>query len=260
MIPAVSTSCLFPMPTEDALYDLCLHGIRNVEIFLNAPSECRPVYANDLAVMLRRFGVSCASVHPWTAPNEGFMLFSQYHRRCSDFLDEAKHVFSAMQLWGAKYYILHGALMGQIKPEIYFERFHMLAETAAPYGVVVTQENVYKYESQNLKFLRDFCKNLGDEANITFDVKQAVRANMNIEEAVQAIGKHIAHVHISDHGPLGDCLRIGAGRFQIASFLSALKQQGFEGNITLELYRNAFGNSSELKEDWKRLQRILQKI
>ncbi|MBP0966894.1 MAG: sugar phosphate isomerase/epimerase, partial [Oscillospiraceae bacterium] len=92
MIAAVSTACLYPKPTEDALYDLCLHGIQTVELFLNAPSECRPVFANDLCALLRRFGVRCVSVHPWTAPHEGFMLFSNYPRRCADFLDEAKPI------------------------------------------------------------------------------------------------------------------------------------------------------------------------
>lgn len=259
MIAAVSTACLFPMPTEDALYDLCLHGVRTVEIFLNAPSECRPVYANDLHALLRRFGVSCQSVHPWTAPMEGQMLFSDYTRRCADFLDEAKHVFTLMQLIGAKYYILHGAQPGRCRPERFFERFHMLAETARPYGVTVTLENVNKYESQSLRFLREFCRNLGDEAKLTFDTKQAVRVGMDIDEAVRVLGKHIVHVHLSDHGPLGDCLRPGKGRFQIAPFLTALQRQGFDGAVTLELYREAFGGTAELAEDWQKIRRLIQR-
>ncbi len=255
MRAAVSTACLFPKPTEDALYDLCLHGIHTVELFLNAPSECRPVYANDLRAMLRRFGVTCCSVHPWTATNEGFMLFSRYPRRCTDFLEEAKQIFSLMETVGAEYYILHGAYAGRCAPEIYCERFHMLAETAKPFGVTVTQENVHLFESQSLKFLREFCRILGDEAKLTFDTKQAVRAHMDISEAVRLLGKQIVHVHLSDHGDFGDCLRIGKGRFQIAPFLSALRAQGFDGNVTLELYREAFGSTAELAEDWQKISR-----
>lgn len=256
MIAAVSTACLFPKPTEDALYDLCLHGIQNVEIFLNAPSECRTVFAGDLQALLKRFGIRCVSVHPWTAPEEGFMLFSNYPRRCTDFLDEAKHVFELMQRIGAEYYILHGANPGRVSPEIYCERFHLLCEAAKPFGVTVTQENVHKFESQSLRFLREFCRILGDEAKLTFDTKQAVRAGMDLDEAVRAVGKNIVHVHISDHGALGDCLRIGKGRFQIPPFLSALKAQGFDGAVTLELYREAFGSTAELAEDWQRLCRL----
>lgn len=258
MKAAVSTACLYPKPTEEALYDLCLHGIQTVEIFLNAPSECRPVFADDLRAMLKRFGVQCCSVHPWTALNEGFMLFSNYPRRCRDFLEEAKHVFALMETVGAKYYILHGTQLGWCKPEIYCERFHLLAETAKPFGVTVTQENVNKFESQNLKFLREFCRILGDEARITFDIKQTVRAGMEISEAVRTIGKHIVHVHLSDHSDLGDCLRIGKGRFQIAPFLQSLHAQGFDGHVTLELYREAFGSTAELAEDFQKIERLIR--
>lgn len=257
MIPAVSTACLYPKPTEDALYDLCLHGIQTVEIFLNSPSECRPVFAGDLHAMLKRFGVSCDAVHPWTAASEGFMLFSNYSRRCADFLDETKHVFALMERIGAKYYILHGAPAGRVPAEIYCERFRLLAETAKPFGVTVTQENVNKYESQSLRFLKEFCRQLGDDAKITFDTKQAVRAGMDIAEAVRAVGDKIVHVHLSDHGSLGDCLRIGKGRFQITPFLSSLAAQGFDGTVTLELYREGFASTAELAEDWQRIGRLI---
>lgn len=260
MRAAVSTACLYPKPTEDALYDLCLSGIRTVEIFLNAPSEARQVFANDLAAMLRRFGCTCCSVHPWTAPNEGYMLFSNYPRRVRDFLEEAKQVFSLMQTVGAQYYVLHGTPVGWCKPEIYFERFAMLAETAGRFGVTVTQENVHRFESQNLRFLRDFTKQLGSLGCVTLDVKQAVRAGMDPNEAVRVLGRQIVHVHISDHGDLGDCLRLGKGRFQTAAFLESLKKQGFDGAVTLELYREAFGDPHDLTEDWQKLGRMIRKL
>ncbi len=260
MQAAVSSARLYPKPTEDALYELCLLGIQNVEIFLNAPSECRQVYVSDLAAMLKRFGTKCVSVHPWTAPNEGYMLFSGYQRRASDFIDEAKQVFCMMQRLGAKYYILHGAPVGGCKTEIYCERFQMLSDAGREFGVTVTQENVHRCESQSLRFLREFCRILGDDAKITFDLKQAVRAGMEIGEAVRLLGSHIVHVHISDNGPLGDCLRIGQGRFQTADFLRSLREKGFDGAVVLELYREGFGAASELAEDCQKLTRMIRKL
>ena len=185
------------------------------------------------------------------------MLFSNYARRCRDFLEEAKQVFSLMATVGAQYYVLHGALANTCKPEIYCERFRMLAETGRQFGVTVTQENVVRFESQSLRFLREFCKQLGDDAKLTFDTKQAVRAGMDISEAVRTVGKHIVHVHLSDHGDRGDCLRIGKGRFQISPFLRGLHAQGFDGAVTLELYREAFGSTSELAEDWQKIDRLI---
>ena len=115
-----------------------------------------------------------------------------------------------------------------------------------------------RFESQSLRFLREFCRLLGDDAKLTFDIKQAVRAGMDISEAVRTVGTHIVHVHLSDHGDRGDCLRIGKGRFQVAPFLSALHQQGFDGAVTLELYRDAFDNPAELAEDYQRIERLIR--
>lgn len=258
MQAAVSTACLFPKPTEEALYDLCLTGVQNVEIFLNAPSETGKVFVNNLRDICRRAETTCVAVHPWTAPLEGFMLFSPYERRAADFLEDTKRVFHAMNTLGAKYYILHGALQGTCKDiNLYCDRFHRLYTLGQQFGVTVTQENVYRHESANLRFLREFSRILGDEAAFTFDVKQAVRSNMNPTEAVAAIGKHIRHLHISDHGPLGDCLRIGKGRFQVVPFLTQLLAQGFHGSVTLELYRDAFDNAQQLCEDWQKINRLI---
>lgn len=257
MIAAVSTACLYPKLTEDALYDLCLSGISTVEIFLSAPSEAGSVYASDMAAMLRRFDTKCVSVHPWTATNEGFMLFSNYMRRVRDFLEEARRIFQFMQTVGAKLYVLHGCPVGWVKPDFYCERFKMLYDLGKEYGITVTQENVNKYESQNLKFLREFCRLLGDDAKITFDTKQAVRAGIKIDEAVRMIGDHIVHVHLSDHGEKGDCLRIGEGRFQVVPFLAALHEKGFDGAVMLELYRDGFGGIQDLQDDWQKIRRLI---
>ena len=84
-----------------------------------------------------------------------------------------------------------------------------------------------------------------------------VIAGMNPTEAIEAIGKYVQHLHISDHGPLGDCLRIGNGRFQIVPFLAMLRKKRFDGTVTLELYRDAFEHAQELCEDWQRLDRLI---
>ena len=188
------------------------------------------------------------------------MLFSSYSRRTADFIEEAKGVFALMERVGAKYYVLHGALSGFGKTEIYCERFKLLADAAKPFGVTVTQENVCRCESQSLRFLQDFCRILGDDAKITLDTKQAVRSGMDLGEAVRLLGPHIAHVHISDHGVRGDCLRPGQGRFDIPAFLGSLRRQGFDGSVVLELYRDAFGNAAELAEDCQKLERMIRRL
>ena len=187
------------------------------------------------------------------------MLFSRYPRRTADFIGEAKSIFSAAQRLGAQFYILHGAPAGTVKPEIYCERFRMLAEAGKEFGITVTQQNVYRCESQSLRFLREFCRILGDDASLTFDVRQAVRAGMDLDEAVRLLGSRIVHLHLSDHGERGDCLRIGQGRFRIVPFLQSLREKGFDGSAVLELTRESFSAASELAEDCQRIDRIIKK-
>lgn len=261
MQAAVSTGCLFPAPTEEAFFQLANIGIDTIEVFVNAPSEQSAAFTKSLREMQQRFHVQIPAVHPYTAPIEGFMLFSRYKRRCEDFLEEAKSVFSMMNTLGAKHYILHGAKNG-ISSDIgfYCERFAKLAELGKTFGVTVTQENVNKFESGDLPFLREFCRILGDDARLTLDVKQVVRSGMDFKETVDAIGSHIAHVHLSDHGAAGDCLRIGKGDFDIPAFLKHLKSKGFDGAVNIEIYRDAFGTADELHSDYLLLDEMLRNI
>ena len=50
---------------------------------------------------------------------------------------------------------------------------------------------------------------------------------------------------------------IGKGRFAVAPFLKSLREQGFDGAVTLELYRSAFSDVSELAEDYHRIGRLI---
>lgn len=261
MQPAVSSACLFPMLTEDAFQTLCETGIRSVEVFLNAPSEATNAFAKKIRSIQQQYDVRIPAIHPWTAPNEYFMLFSRYQRRYEDFVEQAKQIFSLMNEVGAEIYILHGALKGKI-PDVsfYCERYKQLYDLGKEYGITVTHENVNKYVGSDLSFLQEMCNQLGEDAKFTFDTKQAIRSDMHIDAALQAVGTHIAHVHLSDHGTAGDCLRIGQGDFDISAFLTKLRDFGYQGTVTLELYREAFSSPAELAEDYHKIENILQNI
>ncbi|MGN0630134.1 MAG: sugar phosphate isomerase/epimerase family protein, partial [Ruminococcus sp.] len=150
----VSTACLYPMPVEDALYELALGGVQQVEIFLNTHSELRRSFIMNLAALLGRFGISCRSLHPFTCEMEPLLLFSQYERRTADAIDYYKHYFSAMQALGADVFVLHGNKVTG-NNELYFERFAKLADIGREFGVTVAQENVSRCTSRSLDFLRD---------------------------------------------------------------------------------------------------------
>ena len=77
---------------------------------------------------------------------------------------------------------------------------------------------------------------------------------------VRALGKNIRHIHFSDSGKAGDCLKFGFGEYDNEAFFNVLKEQGFDGNVVLELYRNGFGEVAELAENCTVLHKYLNKF
>lgn len=251
----VSTACLYPMPVEESLYELALGGVPQVEIFINTHSELRKSFIMDLASLLERFGITCRSLHPFTCEIEPILLFSKYERRTADAIDYYKHYFSAMQALGAEIFVFHGnKTMGN--HELYFERFSMLSDIGREFGVAVAQENVSRCTSKSLDFLKEMKNTLGDKAKFVLDIKQAVRSGENPFSVLDALGENIVLVHMSDHGALGDCLKIGSGNFRVREFLQRLSVLSPDCTVTLELYRSAFQTVADLLQNYQVLERM----
>ena len=261
MQSGVSTACLYPQLLEEALYDLALNGITHVELFVNADSELRRPFVENMADIMERFGVTCRALHPFTAPSEPIMLFSQYERRYTDMLDYYKRTFEAMQRIGAEIFILHGSSVHNPVPvDFYCERFYGLAQEAKKYGVKVAQENVVRCQSGSLKFLREMTLRLGGDVHFVLDTKQAVRAGESPIEMLRALGSHVVHVHISDHSDKGDCLLLGSGNFRIRSFLEDLHAFSPESSVVLELYRANFRGISDLVSNYRMLSWMISRV
>lgn len=261
MRAGVSTACLYPMPTEDALYDLALAGVTHVEIFINTHAELRDTFIYNLADILQRFDMTCKSVHPYTSELETLMLFSNYPRRLQDYLEYCKLYFSAMEKLGATIFVLHGsrAPAASVNRAEYFERYELLSETAAQFGVTVAQENVARCAGGSLNFLKDMKDKLGKKACFVLDIKQAVRAKEDPLQMLRTLGENVAHVHMSDHGTYGDCLLVGQGRFQVQTFLDTLATYNPNCSVILELYRSGFGSTADLAKNYHLLENMLVK-
>ncbi len=255
----VSTACLYPMPVEEALYELILGGVSQIEIFLNTHSELRKSFIMNLAELLKRFDISCSSLHPFTCEMEPLLFFSQYKRRTNDAIDYYKHYFAAMRALGASVFVMHGS-KGYGDNQLYFERFNMLSEIGSEFGITVAQENVSRCTSRSLDFLIEMKKQLGNRAKFVLDVKQAIRSGENPVAVLNALEESIVLVHMSDHGPYGDCLTIGSGSFRIKDFLKRLSLLSPDCTVILELYRSAFANVSDLLQNYQVLERMAESI
>lgn len=259
MIAGVSTACLYPQPLEESLYNLAVNGVSCAEIFINSHSELKKSFSHNIAEMLRRFDMKCVSVHPFTCEIETMMFFSDYERRIDDILEYYKLYFDFMNAVGAEIFVFHGGKTGSGKNrDFYCERYSRLWRLGREFGVKTAIENVSRCQSASSSFIREISNMLGNEFAFVLDTKQAVRAGENPFNFVDAVGKNLAHVHISDSGEYGDCLPIGKGRFKFKNFFEKINSYNPECSVVLELYRSGFGGIGELISNYNVLENMLE--
>lgn len=253
----VSTACFYPKLLEEVVYDLAVNGINHIEIFVNADCELNKSYMNGIADTLKRFEVTCRSLHPYTCPLEPMMFFSGYARRLSDGLEYYKKYFNAMNILGAEIFVFHGnKKISQLSAENYCHCYGKLVETGKKFGITVAQENVSRCQSGSLEFMTKMSEIMGGDAKFVLDTKQAVRAGENSFDIIRKLKSKVVHIHVSDHGEMGDCLRIGKGRFNIKQLINLISKESNNASIMLELYRNNFEGISDIVEDYNILCRL----
>lgn len=246
----ISSACLYPMYTEDAVKVLVNNGVKHTEIFFNSFSELSSAFIGDLRRILLPANVAVEAIHPFSCVAEPLFLFSSYRRRFEDSLDQYRRYFEAAQLLKCRKFVLHGdrGERHSIDEREYFERFAKLCEVAKAFDVVVLQENVANFRSRDIDFIRRMSDYLGDVANFTFDVKQSIRAWIDPFEMLDAMGDNVRHVHISDNDETHDCLVSGRGSFDTAKLFDKLNSINYSGAVLLEVYRHNFNEEKELFE------------
>ena len=111
----ISTSCLYPMQTEEALELLGKSGVKTCEVFLNSERETTPQFAKKLKNIADAHSVKIVSAHPFSSFSETFMLFSEYERRFYETLDFYKRFFETASVMGADIAVIHGSLLPEYR-------------------------------------------------------------------------------------------------------------------------------------------------
>lgn len=245
----ISTSCLYPQKTEEALIELGKLGAKNCEVFLNSPCEITGDFAKTLNGIKNEYGMDIVAVHPFSSFAETYMLFSEYSRRFDDTLDIYKRTFEFAAEVGAKFSAIHGSLLpGKISENEYFERFCRLYEKGREAGMFVCQENVNRHFSQNPDFLKNMRSFMGSDFKMIFDVKQAVRSGYDAIEFADEFKNSIVHIHLSDNKEGFDCLPPGCGSFDFKKLFAVMNDAGYSGSYIIELYRSNFEKATDLRK------------
>ena len=259
MTVGASTANLYPALTEDALDQLLELGFRDLEVFVNTESELEPSFIAMLREKAARREARILAMHPFISGTEPYLLFSQYERRMRDGMRLYEKIFAAARELGVKFVVMHGdKLHGVLSEEESIRRFEALCDLGQDFDVTLAQENVVRFRSSDVDYIRAMRAQLGEKAHFVLDVKQARRCGLEPERVIDAMGDRIAHVHISDRDDHRDCLVPGRGTRDFPALIRHLQAAGFNGCLMMELYRTNFGEPEELLEGRQVLEETLR--
>ncbi len=254
----VSTACLYPMPTEEALEQLANLSVTFTEVFINSHQELQPDFCQRLRHVADGAGMRILAIHPYTSGFEPFLFFSNYPRRFEDGMEYYRNYYRAAKILGADYVIFHGAFKHcDLSREEYFNRYLQLCQDARSFGVELVHENVERCVGA----VPDFFEEMGHklpQCGTVLDVKQALRAGVDPLDMARAMRGRIRHIHISDHTLQEDCVPYGQGIFRVADLLNVVLPLSEKPSVVLELYRSNFHLITDLDISYKKLQKDIE--
>jgi sugar phosphate isomerase/epimerase len=130
--------------------------------------------------------------------------------------------------------------------------FAELAELAEPYGIRIMVE----HPPIPAVSIDDIRRILAADARLGFhlDVGHAFVGGDRLEGMLKAFGRQLCHVHLSDNrGHEDDHMPLGAGRIDWPRALRLLKERGYDGTLTLEVFaqdRDYLLHSAEKVRRW----------
>ena len=195
----VSSACLYPELTENAVKYLCENGVSNLEIFFNSACELKGNIIKEIGRILKQNNATVHSIHPFTSGFEPLLFFSDYERRFEDGKEFFKSYVSAAAELGAKIIVLHGDRAERTDhDDRYLERYHSLYNIAQKEGVFLAQENVARCRSRDADFLKKMKKELGDSVRFVLDLKQARRSEVEYKKLLEIMDDKLIHIHFND--------------------------------------------------------------
>ena len=151
--------------------------------------------------------------------------------------DLAKHL-------GAKILVLHlwNGIISDKNIDLNISAYKYLEEIANSFGLCLTVENVVCSQKDPFTHLKELCYHYPN-IKFTYDTKMAEfhrQGELLYLEENRFIFEHIAHLHVNDYG--GGymdwqnlrVLPIGKGHVDFDRFFAFIKEQGYEGDFTLE--------------------------
>ena len=253
----ISSSCFYPILTEQAFRKVGELGAKTAEIFFNCASELGGSLLKELVTIKDYYGIEVRSIHPYSSFAEPYTLFSPYRRRSDETLEFYKKYSEAAAALGAECFVIHGGKKNKsAEEEEYFEIYGRLCEISKPYGVLPAHENVNLFCGENIDFLLRLKEYTGEDFRTVLDIKQCRRCGTDEFEIIEKFEGSIIQVHISDFNNKKDCIPPGEGEYDFGKLFSSLKKHSYDKSAIIELYNWGYDDESQIV----RAKRFLEKV
>ncbi len=256
----ISTASLFKrMYNEDSVRFLNESGVGCSEVFLGTYREYKTEYANLLNK--NKGSLKIHSVHTLNTHFEP-QLFSANPRALEDAYFIVEDVLASARILGAKYYTFHG--VARIKRKIKYdnysaigEKFDMLTQKCAQYGVELALENV-EWAYYNHPGFFSAIKEHSPAIKGTLDIKQARDSGDGYIPFLNEMGNDIVTVHVSDYDADGKLCLPGKGTFDFRELFKRLNGVGFDGAVLIEVYKENYQTLDQLIQSYEYLQNLAE--
>ena len=226
----MSTSCVFPLPLEEAFRLARIAGFDGVEIMITNDKSTQD--AARLLDLAHAYGIPILSVHAPVLLATQFVWGTDPRHKLERSAELARSV-------GARTVVVHPPFRWQSRYASTFER--TVGELAAEYRVEVAVENMFSWSISNTDVRAYSPSPYPTELDVdamTLDFSHAALAGRDSLEFAMAMGSRLRHVHLCDGlgGTIFDEHLIpGRGAQPVSEVLQLLSSSGWDGSIVAEV-------------------------
>jgi sugar phosphate isomerase/epimerase len=244
-------------PQADVLEELrwaADHGFEFLDLTIEGPrASLDQIDARAIRRLLDQAGMGVVGHTAWFLP---FASPVERVRRAA--VEEVAASFPAFATVGAALVNVHivkgiNAFGHDTMVRLNGESFAQLAERAEPYGIRVMVEHLpdKTFGIEDIRAILDADRRLG----FHLDVGHANIGGDQLDGLLKAFGKRLCHIHLSDNrGREDDHMPLGAGRIDWPRAVRLIKQAGYDGTLTLEVFANdrdyLLQSAAKVREWW----------
>jgi len=257
----VSTATFFLRKyNEESISLIKTLGGETCEVFLECPSE----YTEDFGKLLlkNKGDLKVHSMHAVTM-NYETELFSDFDRSRADAFKSFSGVLTIGKMLGAGFYTMHGR--ARIKKSSTYDNYELngkklekICDFATNYDIRICLENVpwalYNRPGY-FKGILNYCDNLYS----TLDIKQARLSGYDYRDYIKEMSSRLKTVHLSDIDENGKIKLPGFGLFDFNELFKILSNEGFNGSMIVEVYKDDFNDDIEVTRSLDYLKELRSK-